>query len=169
MHSALAWVIWYTGTGTNNASNSFQVSTCKLKSKLTVINLQYLVIRYTGTSTNNPSNSFQVSTCKLKSKLNKFTVSGPGLVYESKVLKHCQYRRCTLYAVNCLTNPCHVWIENVPLVHLNVKFRHWHKLVYWCTRNMSLSQHFRMEGIGKFLCAPHRKGPPKYFAQGPQT
>jgi len=31
----------------------------------------------------------------------------------------------------------------------------------------SLSQHFRTEGTGRFLRALHRKGPPKYFAQGP--
>jgi len=60
--------------------------------------------------------------------------------------------------LNCFTNLCHVWTENVPLVHLNVKFRHWHHLVHWCTRNMSLSRHFRMEETGRFLRAPHRKG-----------
>jgi len=79
------------------------------------------VIWYTDTGTNNPSNSFQVSTSKLKSKRDKFTVSGLGLVYKSTVLKHYQYRSLHL---NCFTNLCHVWTENVPLVHLNVKFRH---------------------------------------------
>jgi len=45
MHSALAWVIRYTGTGTNNPSNSFQVSTSTLKSKLDKFTVSGLGLR----------------------------------------------------------------------------------------------------------------------------
>jgi len=52
MHNVLAWAIRYTGTGTNNPSSSFQVSTCKLKSKLDKFTVSGLGLVYESTVLN---------------------------------------------------------------------------------------------------------------------